>query len=837
MIFSFSDPDRQVQSRYLPKQDKVLFWDSENIGLRGDYNGVLLLDTILQTPVERTDDYVKLELLLSEAALFLQSMERLEEHGLESTTVINEFTAKIDEANASDKKGIKALKVSPLFLVSENEKKCHLLQFSSLQWNTVCLKLPYLNIKIVATNLLFLLKRCERHIPALAIASAINERLTDLLVGRRHLDLVNSGNNHRLLMYSEAIRRQTFARWPHINYRWALPNQLAQAGFYYQPRNKGDDRAMCFTCSVCLVCWEETDEPWSEHERNSPNCPFVKGEYTQNVPLAVTYATSPARKTDGFSIMSSGTQTDVICTGTQEGLVNLWKIKRQVKKLGCIDVRQDEQLIFKNDTTDDGTPLNLNSICTFNSSDHTAKTKDIFKGLRIVCGVSRGDKLRLVVYTVSRLPRKKSECSETIENEIVQAIDMNMNDDMKKIKLKNVLEDQLEDELVLMGSIPPNTPPPIPIIPTIITDDMELHLMNGSILDFPQSNNDKSETKDNAVASTSSLSDLFTDETEPIQCKPIEILRILSIFSGSWSISDIIPSYEPGYLLIVIKRSNVEGDAKDTEEITKMEIDEDDDDNADADTIPIKCVQLHVCRVEDSGSIAMDTVCVKALFDDHMPKQICMLPPLNDTNIESINDDTKNGIFAMVCNDGSLQLSTLTNLRTLSKIEIDDDFFVSVTYCKNLERLCACTSKGRLNFYSLYDVDIDSSDEHEDEKMNFGISDASGGDHEICEPDGSVFSMGISMPSSISIASTSNSPLQGNGISETFAYKNELNLNDLKILYQLTLFDEILTPFSAEVPACWNEFIEAQKQKRHSHHLRPGDDTHLIKTYRLHNDA
>lgn len=69
---------------------------------------------------------------------------------------------------------------------------------------------------------------------------------------------------------------------------------MAQAGFYHQPNASGDDRAMCFTCTVCLVCWERTDEPWSEHERHSPNCPFVIGEYTQNVPLSVTLATCPA---------------------------------------------------------------------------------------------------------------------------------------------------------------------------------------------------------------------------------------------------------------------------------------------------------------------------------------------------------------------------------------------------------------------------------------------------------------------------------------------------------------------------------------------------------------
>ena len=37
---------------------------------------------------------------------------------------------------------------------------------------------------------------------------------------------------------------------------------------FLQPSSSGDDRAMCFTCSVCLVCWEPTDEPWYEYTCN-----------------------------------------------------------------------------------------------------------------------------------------------------------------------------------------------------------------------------------------------------------------------------------------------------------------------------------------------------------------------------------------------------------------------------------------------------------------------------------------------------------------------------------------------------------------------------------------
>jgi hypothetical protein len=40
---------------------------------------------------------------------------------------------------------------------------------------------------------------------------------------------------------------------------------------------------VCFTCNVCLVCWEKTDEPWSEHDRHSPECPFMKGKYIKKM--------------------------------------------------------------------------------------------------------------------------------------------------------------------------------------------------------------------------------------------------------------------------------------------------------------------------------------------------------------------------------------------------------------------------------------------------------------------------------------------------------------------------------------------------------------------------
>lgn len=66
IAFVTGENESEVTCRYVPGQDRILFCDGQAIGVRSDYNGVLLLDSILQKPVTSTKDEVKLELLLSE---------------------------------------------------------------------------------------------------------------------------------------------------------------------------------------------------------------------------------------------------------------------------------------------------------------------------------------------------------------------------------------------------------------------------------------------------------------------------------------------------------------------------------------------------------------------------------------------------------------------------------------------------------------------------------------------------------------------------------------------------------------------------------------------------
>lgn len=107
------EPNSPLNGKYIAKQDKILMWDEKSLGYRGDYNGVLLLDTILQRPIGCPDEIVSLELLLSEAILFLQTLRTLVDVGVSvCSDVIELLTVRIQDAQSNSKKGIKAQKVS-----------------------------------------------------------------------------------------------------------------------------------------------------------------------------------------------------------------------------------------------------------------------------------------------------------------------------------------------------------------------------------------------------------------------------------------------------------------------------------------------------------------------------------------------------------------------------------------------------------------------------------------------------------------------------------------------------------------------------------------------------
>ncbi|KAH3853370.1 hypothetical protein DPMN_095892 [Dreissena polymorpha] len=306
-------PGEKVQTTYLAEKNAMVFTNSQAVGVRKDLQGVLLIDTALQMPLSSQDKNVRLELPLAEASQLLKSIYGAELPCTDETAVvISELQKQISKVQEATKGNHKTAK-----------------------WATVCLNVPCSALRTVCICLTTELKRLNVYTPGLSIASAVSHRL-GYLSPSSSIETPVNGLVERSAMYSEAARHETFSKWPHMDYKWALPDPMAQAGFYHQPNMSGDDRALCFTCNVCLVCWEPTDEPWSEHERHSPSCPFVKGEHTQNVSLSVTYATQPAlpHSSTGDRIACVGTTAceDYLATSTSHGNIVVWNLKHKLKK-------------------------------------------------------------------------------------------------------------------------------------------------------------------------------------------------------------------------------------------------------------------------------------------------------------------------------------------------------------------------------------------------------------------------------------------------------------------------------------------------------------------------
>ena len=81
-------------------------------------------------------------------------------------------------------------------------------------------------------------------------------------------------------MQYEGVRLNTFKKWP--NWATVRPTVLARAGFYFTGK---EDQVACFCCSGRLKYWAAGDSPLTEHRRFFPQCRFVTGQDSTNVPL------------------------------------------------------------------------------------------------------------------------------------------------------------------------------------------------------------------------------------------------------------------------------------------------------------------------------------------------------------------------------------------------------------------------------------------------------------------------------------------------------------------------------------------------------------------------
>lgn len=72
------------------------------------------------------------------------------------------------------------------------------------------------------------------------------------------------------------------------------PRLLARAGFFYTDR---EDYVICFACGIGVKNWDSSCDPWSEHQKYKPKCPFLQTglkDYRREIE-ALKYATFEER--------------------------------------------------------------------------------------------------------------------------------------------------------------------------------------------------------------------------------------------------------------------------------------------------------------------------------------------------------------------------------------------------------------------------------------------------------------------------------------------------------------------------------------------------------------
>ncbi|XP_076680390.1 baculoviral IAP repeat containing deterin isoform X1 [Andrena cerasifolii] len=73
-------------------------------------------------------------------------------------------------------------------------------------------------------------------------------------------------------------RLKTFDHWPFqsSDENNCNPERMAAAGFLAIGGKEEPDLVECFICSKQLDGWDPDDDPWKEHTKHQPQCPFVR---------------------------------------------------------------------------------------------------------------------------------------------------------------------------------------------------------------------------------------------------------------------------------------------------------------------------------------------------------------------------------------------------------------------------------------------------------------------------------------------------------------------------------------------------------------------------------
>ncbi|ELU16773.1 hypothetical protein CAPTEDRAFT_135320 [Capitella teleta] len=114
-----------------------------------------------------------------------------------------------------------------------------------------------------------------REVNNVSLGPSTNVRMGNLLIGNTGAASRPVPENSSAQVSDENFeeeRRETYEDWTYGQCQSA--NALAKAGFFFTGIQ---DRTQCAFCRGVFRSWESTDNPWEEHKKRFPSCPFVMG--------------------------------------------------------------------------------------------------------------------------------------------------------------------------------------------------------------------------------------------------------------------------------------------------------------------------------------------------------------------------------------------------------------------------------------------------------------------------------------------------------------------------------------------------------------------------------
>ncbi|XP_071089362.1 baculoviral IAP repeat-containing protein 7-like [Haliotis cracherodii] len=109
----------------------------------------------------------------------------------------------------------------------------------------------------------------------------------------------------------EELRLKSFSRWPRNVSQ--TPEALARAGFYHIPCEEKPDRVKCGYCRGKVYNWACGDDPWIEHAKCFPTCPYIKlciGEDVINDLLCQQNGVTSQENAEGVVISNSSDEVN-----------------------------------------------------------------------------------------------------------------------------------------------------------------------------------------------------------------------------------------------------------------------------------------------------------------------------------------------------------------------------------------------------------------------------------------------------------------------------------------------------------------------------------------------